>query len=137
MPPSGRLPVIVGVGDIKNTSRDSRCAVEPLTLIVDAIRKAALDTGLSESSSHKLVQDLDCINVVQTWTWPYADLPGLVAAKIGAQPRHKYYSEIGGDKPVRLLDDVMRKIVTGVSDLAVVTGGEALASRMTVPLDAG
>lgn len=127
MAPAPHVPIIVGVGEIKNTSREPKDAAEPMRLMVDAIKKAGNDTGARNTA--ELLASIDCINAVHTWTWPYSDLPGLIASELKATPKHKHYSTVGGDKPVSLLDDAMRKIAHGHADIAVVAGGEALASR--------
>jgi len=119
-------PVIIGVGDIKNKSED---ALEPLDLIFRAIRLAIADTGMSGFFSTELQSSIDSIDVVATWTWPYPDLPSLLASKLGVRPHHKHYTEHGGNQPAKLIDDAARRISLGESKVAVVTGGEALASR--------
>lgn len=122
------IPVIVGVGEFRNASLHTKDALEPMQLMLEAIQHAAQDTRLPASTLAQLLTGIDCINVVHTWSWPYADLPGLLASKLMAHPAYKHYSEVGGDKPVKLIDDALRKIVFRKIKLAVVTGGEALAS---------
>lgn len=122
-------PVIIGVGDVKNRSTALGDAKEPLTLILEAIQTAISDA--SPSSSAKLQSAIDSIDVVKTWTWPYPDLPGSIAENLGVEKSlgWKHYSEHGGDKPGKLLDEAAKRIATGECKVAVVTGGEALASR--------
>jgi acetyl-CoA acetyltransferase len=123
------IPVIVGVGDIKNRSTAVADAKEPATLILEAIGKAIADA--SSSSTIDLKAAIDSIDVVRTWTWPYPDLPGLLAEKLGVDKNVKWkrYSEHGGDKPGKLFDEAAKRIAKGECRVAVVTGGEALASR--------
>lgn len=66
---------------------------------------------------------------MRTWTWPYSDLPGLLAERLGVQTKHRSYSEHGGNQPAKLLDEAARRIATGENKVAVLTGAEALASR--------
>ena len=124
-----RTPVIVGVADIVNRSRKVEDAIEPLVLIEQAIQNALKDTGLSESSARKLQSDIDSLDVVRSWTWPYPDLPSLLAKRLAIKPTHRYYSEHGGDKPGKLFDEAARRISLGETKVAVLGGGEALASR--------
>lgn len=121
-------PVIVGVGDIKNRSTKVEDAREPAQLMLEAIQAALTDA--SASDTEQLRKSIDSIDVVKTWTWPYPDLPGLLAQKMGVEKglRHKAYSEHGGDKPGKLLDAACKRIARGEVDVAVLTGGEALAS---------
>jgi acetyl-CoA acetyltransferase len=123
------IPVIVGVGDIKNRSTAVGDAKEPAALILEAIQAAIEDA--SSSSSSDLQTAIDSIDVVKTWTWPYPDLPGLLANKLGVDKSIKWkrYSEHGGDKPGKLFDGAAKRIARGENKVAIVTGGEALASR--------
>jgi acetyl-CoA acetyltransferase len=123
------IPVIVGVGDIKNRSTAVGDAKEPAALILEAIQAAIEDA--SSSSSSDLQAAIDSIDVVKTWTWPYPDLPGLLANKLGVDKSIKWkrYSEHGGDKPGKLFDEAAKRIARGENKVVIVTGGEALASR--------
>jgi hypothetical protein len=123
-------PIVVGVGDVKNRSQNLEDAIEPMQLMLQAIQHAVKDTNLSPSATAELQSKIDSIDVVATWTWPYPDLPGLISKRLGIEPSHKHYSPHGGNQPARLFDDAARRISLGKSKVAVVTGGEALASRM-------
>jgi hypothetical protein len=123
-------PIVIGVGDIKNRSVELSDALEPLDLILQSIAHALEDTDLSDSAITELRNQIDSIDVVRTWTWPYPDLPGLLAERLGVTNslRHKHYSEHGGNQPAKLFDEAARRIAKGESKVAIVTGGEALAS---------
>jgi acetyl-CoA acetyltransferase len=123
-----KTPIIVGVGDIKNRSQRLEDALEPANLMLRAIQNAFKDTRLSCEDGLELWRSIDSVDVVATWTWEYEDLPGLLAQKLGINPKHKYYSPHGGNQPVKLLDEAARRISLGESKVAIVTGGEALAS---------
>ncbi|GAB1733811.1 hypothetical protein NU195Hw_g4407t1 [Hortaea werneckii] len=121
-------PVIIGVGDVVNRSKKIEDAIEPLGLIVEAIQKALTDTSLSPTASAKLKNSIDSLDVVRSWTWPYPDLPGSIAERLGIDPKRRHYSEHGGNQPALLLDEAARRVSKGENQVAVVTGGEALAS---------
>jgi hypothetical protein len=123
-----RIPVVIGVGDVKNRSQRIEDAIEPAELMLEAIKLAVKDTELSTAASAKLQTSIDSIDVVATWTWPYHDLPGVLAQKLGVEPSHKFYSAHGGNQPAKLFDEAARRISLGQSKCCVVTGGEALAS---------
>ena len=125
MSKASHCPVIIGVGDVVNRSTKVEDATEPLKLILQAIEKALEDTKIASS---QLKQAIDSIDVVQSWTWPYTDLPGLIGKHLNVKPKHKTYSPIGGNQPGKLLDDAARRIALGQSKVVVLTGGEALAS---------
>lgn len=122
-------PVVVGVGDIKNKSTKVEDAIEPLELMLQATLLALKDTDLSPSAAKTLQSRIDSVSVVNTWTWLYPDLPDLVAEKLSVKPSYKILSHHGGDSPAKLFDQAARRISFGESKVAIVTGGEALASR--------
>jgi acetyl-CoA acetyltransferase len=124
------VPVIVGVADIKNTSREG---IEPLDLMLEAISAALKDTRLSAANRGALQSAIDSISVVANWTWPYPDTPQRIASRLKCNPTHLCESEHGGNAPVQLLDDTARRIALGEVKVAVVTGGEALASCLSHP----
>ena len=126
-------PVIIGVADVKNRSIKVEDAVEPMQLMLEAINLALQDAQVtSKPEGPDLKSQIDSIDVVKTWTWPYADLPGLLAEKLGLGDgvRHKFYSEHGGNHSAKLVDDASKRVARGEAKVAVVTGGEALASCM-------
>lgn len=123
-----RNPILVGVADIKNRSTKPEDAIEPLHLISRAVQDALNDTGLPPSNINKLRASIDAISVVRTWTWPYADLPGLLSNELGIKPKHKHYTAHGGNQPAKLADDAARRIAKGESVMEVIAGGEALGS---------
>ena len=64
------IPVIVGVGDVKNRSQKIEAAVEPMQLMLQATLNALTDTNLSSSPEKELQSSSDTVYVVATWTWP-------------------------------------------------------------------
>lgn len=127
--PLSKVPIIVGVADVVNRSKKIQDAIEPAQLMLQAIQSAIQDTGLASSVSSALQSEIDSISVVRTWTWPYPDLPGLLSERLAIDPVHRVYPEQhGGNQPAALLDEAARRISKGQTKVAVVTGGEALAS---------
>ena len=126
------IPVIIGVGDVRDTFTGPEGAEEPLYLMLQAVHAAARDTKLPPYASENLVGEVDSIDVVRTWTWPYDDLASDLAREMGAKPSHKVTTaRHGGDQPAKLIDEAARRISFGQSKIALVTGGEALASLST------
>lgn len=117
-------PVIIGIADVKNKTSEHR---EPAALMLEAIIKAIDE---SQASQDHLRSQIDSIDVVRTWTWPYADLPGLLSQKLGLPKRPKWtrYAENGGNQPAKLVDEAAGRIARLETRVAIVTGGEALAS---------
>ena len=126
---SRQTPIVVGVADVVNRSKKVEDAIEPLELILQAIRNAIKDTGLSESAASSLQSQIDSLDVIKSWTWPYPDLPSLVAKRLAIKPTRRYYSEHGGNQIGKLFDEAARRISLGETKVAILSGGEALASR--------
>ena len=122
------VPIVVGVGDIKNRSQKVEDAIEPMQLMLQAALKAIKDIGLSEPKAKILQSTIDSVSVVATWTWDYPDLPGLLSENLGVKPSYKVLSGQSGNSPAKLFDEAARRISLGESKVAIVTGGEALAS---------
>jgi acetyl-CoA C-acetyltransferase len=119
------VPVIVGVGQLRNNRRKTLDgAQEPADLIVDALGRAADDSGGGRS----LLAMIDALSVVCVRSWHYDDLPGMVATAVGAHPSHAEHSAAGGNQPVKLLDEASTRIADGSCKVAAICGGEAMAS---------
>lgn len=121
--------MVIGVGDVKNKSTRLEDAHEPARLMLQSIAEAIKDTKLSPSGGKELQSKIDSIHVVNTWSWAYPNLPGLLAEKLGVNPSYKVLSHHGGDSPAKLFDEAARRVSFGQAKVAIVTGGESLASR--------
>ncbi|MGC0362774.1 acetyl-CoA C-acetyltransferase [Rhodococcus sp. 27YEA15] len=120
MTDTSRIPVIVGIGDLKGDPADVR---EPLDLIHDAAVLALDDTG-----HRALASQLDAVHAVKTVSWSYENLPELLAARLGAAPATTSTSPIGGHWPAALLDRIGADIAAGRSSVALLVGGECSAT---------
>jgi acetyl-CoA C-acetyltransferase len=91
-------------------------------------RSAAADAG-----SPAALADLQSLQVVYCQSWEYDDPCGRLAQRLGADPGHRTYSGLGGSVPLRLVGEAAASMATGALDLALVVGGEALATRRHLP----
>lgn len=123
------IPIIVGVGDVRNRSFKVEDAIEPAQLMVDAIQKAIDDSGLDLAARKSLVSQIDSLRVVPTWTWAYNDLPAVISERLRINPSQRVQGEHGGNQPALHCDEAARDIAERRSLVSVLTGGEALASR--------
>ena len=114
-----RTPVLIGVGEITDRPDDPAQGLEPLALMRHALQRAEQDAGAA------LLHRLDSLDVVNQVTWPYADLPGLLAAQLGATPARAVYGPVGGESPIRFLHEAGARIARGESRLAALCGAEA------------
>ncbi|MBV8161416.1 MAG: acetyl-CoA synthetase, partial [Acidimicrobiia bacterium] len=123
MPVDPRTPCLVGVAQRtwRPAASDPVDAPEPLEMWAQVVRAAAADSGAPHVASL-----LDSLQIVYCQTWPYDDPVGRLADRIGARPRHRRYSGIGGTTPQVLVNETAAAILAGKCDLAVITGAEAL-----------
>ncbi|WP_026454276.1 hypothetical protein [Saccharomonospora iraqiensis] len=124
MPDDGRVPVLVGVGQVRgNTARAPEAAREPLALAEDAARAAGADSG-----APALLSEADSVLAIKSSSWAYDDLPTLLARRLHASPKHRATTTVGGHWPAALLDEAAAGIASGDSRVALLVGAEAQAS---------
>jgi acetyl-CoA C-acetyltransferase len=119
------LPVIVGVGHATRHPTDTGTTTETVDLLAESVLAAADDAGIG-ATGLGAVDSLDVLNLL---SWKYADPTGAVAGRTGMSPDRQHYSKIGGEQPTALIDAAADRIARGETGLAVVVGGECLASR--------
>ncbi len=114
-----RQPVMVGIGEVIDRPADRALGLEPRDLMAIALQRAEADAGAA------LLARLDSIDVVNSITWPYTDLPGLLCRKLGIAPARQFYGEVGGNTPILFIHEAAQRIARGESQVAAVVGGEA------------
>lgn len=117
-----RVPVIVGVGEYSDHPRDLDSSLEPMTLMLEALRNAEKDSGA------KLLSDIDSLDIINFLSWRYNDPEKILSAKLGAKPKHAYYGPVGGESPIRYLHEAAQRIARGEASIAAVTGAESQGS---------
>ncbi|MCB2080136.1 MAG: acetyl-CoA acetyltransferase [Novosphingobium sp.] len=120
--PADRLPVIVGVGQVNDRPADPIDGMDPVALMVEALRRAEADARAC------LLSDADTLATVRQISFPDIEDPGkLVAIRIGAARAEISQTALpSGESPVRLLNDAANRIGSGEISIALVCGGEAL-----------
>ncbi len=106
-----RLPVLIGVGTASGGGEASE------------LMGRALVSALEDAGSTSIARSIDRIAVPQG-TWAYRDPGRLVAANVGATDARTHLVELGIPQQ-GLIDDAMRAVLAGESEVAVVVGGEA------------
>jgi acetyl-CoA C-acetyltransferase len=117
--PPDRVPVIVGVGEITDRPVEIADGLEPLALLVEALKRAEADTGA------KLLGEIDSLDIVNFLSWRYRDPEKLLSSRLGIQPKHAYYGPVGGESPIRYLHEAAKRIARGECRVAAVCGAEA------------
>lgn len=139
---SATTPVIVGAGQC--VQREAT-ADAPVDLAAEAARRALAacgsDTALSAIDTIALVKTFaDSISIWATEAGTSNNPPQSVAQRIGAAPRHRIYSETGGNEPQSLLVEFFADLAAGRREMVLLAGAEAIrnersARRSGVTLD--
>ncbi len=127
--------VIIGVGEcVQPVPENLANAQSPLDMMERAARLALSDCGIDNIGSV-----IDEFAVVRTFSdssprfkSPLGDPlnpPRALAQRIGINPAQAIYSEMGGDIPQVLVNEMSRKITSGACRAALLVGGEALANQ--------
>jgi acetyl-CoA C-acetyltransferase len=121
-----RTPCIIGVAAHTWHPEDvgEAGAPEPLDMWEHVARLAERDAGRPG-----LLAALDSIQVVYCQTWEYDDAVARLAGRLGADPRHRDYSGIGGTTTQQLVNSTSEAMLRGEMDLALITSAEALATK--------
>lgn len=120
--PAQRIPVIVGVGEIRDRPADPANGLEPAALIATALRRAEHDAGMP------LLAALDSLDLINFTSWRYRDPLAELRARTGIRPARAVYGPVGGESPVRFIHEAALRIARGESEMAAICGGEAQSS---------
>jgi acetyl-CoA C-acetyltransferase len=113
---SANIPVIVGAGEAIERWDGVERASEPLALMENAIRNATFSFRIAQ---------IDSLDVVNVSSWRYQKAALQLAQRLNISPAHCRHGPIGGESPVRLIDEAAQRIANGESRVAVVCGAEA------------
>jgi len=89
------------------------------------VRAAALDG----SARHDVLGQVDYLGLVHCQSWAYDHPVDRLAQRLGITPARGVESILAGTSPQRLLDEAAASMLKGDTSVAMVVGGEALASR--------
>ena len=113
------IPVIIGVGQSIHRDDDDWAGAEPIELMVEAARNVFADCGGAPPAT------IDSIDVLHVQAWRYDDIAGLVGARLGCGAARGTSYPVGGETPLRVLDDVARRIQRGETKCALIIGAES------------
>src|ERR1700737_745343 len=117
--PDDRIPVIVGVGEVVDRPKEIAKGLEPLALLVEALKRAEADSG------GKLLGEIETLDLVSFLSWRYRDPEIQLSDRLGIKPKHAYYGPVGGESPIRYLHEAAQRIARGADRVAAVCGDEA------------
>jgi len=119
-----RTPVLIGAGQLAQRVDQGAEILEPVDLMVEALRRAEADTGVSG-----VLARADSVRVVCQLSWRYGDPGALVGERVGASPRQTVYTVMGGNYVQSVVNLTAADIQAGRADIVLVTGAEAWRSR--------
>src|ERR1700686_3908280 len=105
--PDHLIPVIVGVGEIVDRPKEIAKGLEPLALLVEALKRAEQDSG------GKLLGEIESLDIVSFLSWRYQDPAKQLSDRLGITPAHAYYGPVGGESPIRYLHEAAQRIARG------------------------
>lgn len=111
-------PVLVGIGVAQRREEDWTKALEPLELMIEAVRAAGEDSGEPRLLSHaELVS-------VPRGRWTYRNPGAAIAEAVGMGRARSLLSSVGVLQHT-LIADACERIASGAVSCAVVVGGDA------------
>jgi acetyl-CoA C-acetyltransferase len=137
-----RTPVLIAAGQV--VERDATSS-SPMQLAANAAQRA-----ISNAGGNNIAGNIDTIAVTRLFSdmgplWPCKlgrsnNPPESIARIIGASPKHRIYSQAGGNEPQSLLIEFAHDIAAGKRDMVLLAGAEAMrnqryAERNETPLD--
>ncbi|MCW5733100.1 MAG: acetyl-CoA acetyltransferase [Enhydrobacter sp.] len=132
-----RTPILVGCGQITDTTSQPSSERSRVAFCADAAKLALEDAGAA-IGGHALGHEIDAIAVMEFFSdisprfaSPYgrsSNPPQSVARRLHAHPRQLLYSHSGGNMPQYLVNRFAEEIANGETELALICGAELLRS---------
>lgn len=121
--------MLIGVGEASRATLAGDY-LNPLDLAAAAARAAADDAGLSS------LEPVDTLVAIRSFhdsgvPCPFggaANPPRSLARRLGIDPPHAVYGEVGGHSPQRLVHEYAQRIVSGEAEMVLIAGAETTGS---------
>ena len=115
---NNETPVLVGVAQIEQRIDDPKTAKEPLALMIEALKAAALDAGCPA-----LLKSASSIRVVRG-RWPYRDPAKVIGAALDNPDAETCLTPFGGNFVQSTVNQTALDIQAGRQDIVLITGAE-------------
>jgi acetyl-CoA C-acetyltransferase len=125
-----RKPAVAGCGEIVQHATSGPDLLGALDLAVEASRRAGADAG------GRLLERVEVVASLMSISLRHPDPGGLVAERLGLSGVRTLQSQIGGNLPQYLLNELGAEIAAGRLDVALIVGVENIHSRKKMPADA-
>ena len=110
-------PVIVGIGQLLNRSRDLGDAIEPIEMMLACLRAA------EEDSESNLLGDVDSMRVIRG-IWDYGNPARYLSEALGCGKAQSIGTLFGGNQVQAVINRSCLDIQSGQNSLIAVTGAE-------------
>ena len=117
-----RTPIIVGVGQLLNRSRDLGDAIEPIQLMLASLKAA------EEDSESKLLGDVDSMRVIRG-IWDYGNPARYLTETLGCNQAETIGTLFGGNQVQAVVNRSCLDIQSGLNSLVALTGAEIGSSN--------
>lgn len=118
-----RTPCLIGVAQ-RTLHPGAGDAPEPLEWMHEMAHAAAADSG-----GRDVLAAIDDLRVVYNLSWTYDDAPRRLAERLGLAVASRHESGLSGTSPQKFVNEAARRILAGESELSLVVGAEALATK--------
>ena len=126
-----RTPVLITAGQVVEREASS---TSPMQLAAIAARNA-----IANADSDSIISHIDTIAVTrlfsdmgELWPCPWGrsnNPPESIARQIGAKPKHRIYSQVGGNESQAFVIEFARDIAMGKRDMVLIAGAEATKNQ--------
>lgn len=109
------MTAAAGAACLAGWAQVARHPGEPLEAWADVLAATGIGPGR-----------IDSLDVLYCQSWQYDEPASRLADAVGATPRRRHDSGIGGTTPIVLLAEAAERVASGAADVCAVVGGEAL-----------
>lgn len=117
------MPVLVGVGQLTNRSKDPEPTAKPIDYMIECAKRAADDAGDPD-----ILPQIDSMAIIRVMSRDYTHEPGGVAELLGARPDDFLYTTDGATLPQILTTRLCDRIARGQSEMGLICAAEAFHS---------
>jgi acetyl-CoA C-acetyltransferase len=109
---------MIGIAQLQQRITDPSAGDEPIDMMVNAVRQAAVDAG-----NPALLESVDSVRVIRG-VWRYKQPAGYVAEEIGSPGAERFGTPFGGNSVQSAVNQSALDILNGAHSLVVLTGAE-------------
>jgi acetyl-CoA C-acetyltransferase len=124
-----RNPAVAGCGEIVQHAVSGPDLLGPVGLAAEAARRAGADAG------GRLLERVEVVASVTSFSLRHPNPGRLVAERLGLSGVRTLHTNIGGNIPQYLLNELGAEIAAGRLDVALIVGVEDLHSRKKAPAE--